>query len=110
MRKQRQINEGRVEALMAAVLPGTVKVKEVLWTAQMTKGLPLTAFERLILHFIYAEQVSMSIDELFLKFKAMDIPISISTVQLCVKRFYQYGVLTKWKGDGERLSLYGPVI
>lgn len=109
MRKQKT-NEIMTEGFRNTSLPVSVRLEEVLRAAQMAKGLPLTAFERLILQSIYVEQVSVSIDELFLKFKSMDIQISISTVQLCIKRFHEYGVLTRWKGDGERLSLYGPVI
>lgn len=82
------------------------KLQEVFLRAENAKGSYLTPFDRLLLEFLYTEQVLINTEELWMTLKREGVKISIATVQLCLNRFHRCGLLEKQRLEGEKKHSY----
>lgn len=82
------------------------KLAQVLLRAENAKGSYLTPFDRLLLEFLYTEQVIINTEELWMTLKREGVKISIATVQLCLNRFHRCGLLEKQRLEGEKKHCY----
>ncbi len=82
------------------------KLAELFLRAENAKGSYLTPFDRLLLEFLYTEQVVINTEELWMTLKRTGVKISIATVQLCLNRFHRCGLLEKQRLEGEKKHCY----
>lgn len=82
------------------------KLEEVFLRAREAKGSYLTPFDRLLLEFLYTEQVMITTEELWMTLKREGVKISIATVQLCLNRFHRCGLLEKQRLEGQKKHCY----
>ncbi|RQO68021.1 hypothetical protein DBR43_26310 [Pedobacter sp. KBW06] len=104
--KNEQLNLPEEEITVDQNDCNTDKLAEVLLRAENAKGSYLTPFDRLLLEFLYTEQVVINTEELWMTLKREGVKISIATVQLCLNRFHRCGLLEKQRLEGEKKHCY----